>query len=596
MSQQYNTNGQQSELGPILDFLPERAVIGCVLSDPSVLENVTAILQPEHFLSPACKTIFTVLLEMAGSGVKIDLVTLVNHLWTAGHLNTVGGRAALSELEQEAPPPGHALQHARSVREASIKRQIHQRTLEIQKAVSEGRSLDDVMSLCGDLQRFESTADGTGYKGLATLTPASTVRPLKTDWAWNGLIPINALTVLAGNPGLGKSTIALEKAAQWSRGLVDGDFEGCPVDVIISSAEDSPAHTLIPRLTAAGGDLSRIHFIGMPREGSVDSIALPDDVHAIRRAMEQVAAKILIIDPLACHLNQTINSWRDADIRRALSPMAEMAENLGAAVLAIVHLNKGNYSEAQYKISGSTGIVAAARSVLLVAEDPEDESACVLAHLKCNLSPKAISRRYTTVERRIPSEGGDILTSAIVWGDEAPGLTASSVLNAKKDPEELSATEEAMEWLEGHLGGLALAAKQVVAEARKMGIKERTLKRARQALGVQAFKNGFGKDGVWTWQLPAKEAKGGQDATKEGQYHKLGPLSRTPQKKAIFPITYPKGANLQILALLAVRMSRTAPRFPLTYPQNRLRRPLPTYSDYPRNKMVCPHIRFRYRR
>ncbi|MCA9469822.1 MAG: AAA family ATPase [Nitrospira sp.] len=379
------------------------------------------------------------------------------------------------------------------------------------------------------------------------LTTAATVIPQKTDWAWEGRIPLNTLTVFAGNPGLGKSTITVEKTAQWSKGLVESDLKGRPVDVAIASAEDSFAHTLVPRLMAAGADLTRVHFIEKEKKGERSSISIPKDVPAIEKAMQKHQAKVLVIDPLACHINGGINSWRDTDIRRALSPLAELADTLEAVVLVIVHLNKANYSEALYKVGGSTGIVAAARSVLLVAEDPDDEGGKVLTHLKCNLGPKAVSKKYSIQEQIVWVDGKQINTSSIVWGDDAPELTASSVLSVKKDQEKLSANLEAIKWLEGLLCDLPLSQKRIIEESRKMGIKDRTLHRAKKALGVRSFKNGFGKEGAWTWQIPTKPANGGPELLKDGQYSPLGNLSKTPHEKSKFSNGFSKDCQPQFI-------------------------------------------------
>ena len=76
-----------------------------------------------------------------------------------------------------------------------------------------------------------------------------------------------------------------------------------------------------------------------------------------------------------------MNSHRDQDVRRALAPLAKLAEDTGAAVLIVRHLNKSSGGNPLYR-GGSIGIIGAARSALLVASHPEDESRRVLATLK----------------------------------------------------------------------------------------------------------------------------------------------------------------------------------------------------------------------
>ena len=93
------------------------------------------------------------------------------------------------------------------------------------------------------------------------LVRADTITPQRTDWVWEGRMPHRDIIVLCGDADVGKTMIALDRGARWTRGLCEGIFKDVPVDVLIASAEDSPAHTLIPRLKAAGADLTRFHII-----------------------------------------------------------------------------------------------------------------------------------------------------------------------------------------------------------------------------------------------------------------------------------------------------------------------------------------------
>lgn len=93
-----------------------------------------------------------------------------------------------------------------------------------------------------------------------TTVPASAVTPETPQFAWDGRVPLGAVTVLAGPPGHGKTQFAIRVCARATRGKLDGDLAGAPAEVLWVSAEDSLEHTLNPRAIAAGADLDRLHF------------------------------------------------------------------------------------------------------------------------------------------------------------------------------------------------------------------------------------------------------------------------------------------------------------------------------------------------
>jgi hypothetical protein len=174
-----------------------------------------------------------------------------------------------------------------------------------------------------------------------------------------------------------------------------------------------------------------------------------------------------------------VNSWRDQDVRRALSPLAAMAADTRVAVVLVAHLNKKEGSSAMYRGGGSIGIVAASRAAFLVAKDPEDEERRVLAPLKFNLGPRPQARTF-----RI--EGAENGSSRVAWEGTSP-LTVDQLL----EKQTVNKLEEAMEFLLRELaGGFRLAA-EVEARAAEAGISRRTLDRARKRLGVSVRREGF---------------------------------------------------------------------------------------------------------
>jgi len=319
------------------------------------------------------------------------------------------------------------------------------------------------------------------------------VKPERVEWIWRGRIPKGKLTIIEGDPGDGKSTLTTDMAARKSVGRSWPDGEECESGgVVLCSAEDGLADTIRPRLDAAGGDPERVLALAtVPDSDSERLLSIPKDLNIIRRGIERVGASVVVIDPLSAFLPENVNTHRDADVRRALAPTAKLAEDTGVAIVVVRHLNQAKGGNPLYRGQGSIGIVAAARSALLVARHPEDEDRRVLASLKSNLAKPVPSLTFALVE----SANG---SARVEWKGETT-LSAAALLAAPADPEERSALEDAMEFLRNELESGPVESTQVSKDARAAGITEITLKRAKSTLGVRSRKQA---DGPWAWEMP----------------------------------------------------------------------------------------------
>jgi hypothetical protein len=334
----------------------------------------------------------------------------------------------------------------------------------------------------------------------ARLISAASVRRERVEWLWRLRIAKRALTLLVGDPGLGKSMLECSIAARLSR---------LGLNSILATAEDSIAAVVRPRLEAAGADLERIAFVRMIDEAGEDGLRLPDDVAALESAVEEIGAAFVSIDPLTAHLPADVNSWRDQSIRLALAPLHLMAERQGCAVTAIVHLNKMLSAEPLRRIGGSVGLPAAARSVLLLARDPDDPDGDegtrrVLAHVKTNYGALAPSLTFAIEPVLLSPLDGEpeVETARLVKLGESEHR-GEALLSRRGDPEERSEIDDAIAFLRDELGqGRNVVAGAVQKKARSAGISPRTLARAKARLGVKSEKHGWGDAGVWTWSLP----------------------------------------------------------------------------------------------
>jgi hypothetical protein len=333
-----------------------------------------------------------------------------------------------------------------------------------------------------------------------TLRVASSVAMKPVKWGIQDRVPLGMLTVLAGRGGLGKGTIAADWAAQLSKGLAAGALAGKPSSVIISSTEDTEKETLAPRLAAAQADMARVHFIHLHRGGVDGSLSIPEDIDILHQAIQQADAKFIIIDPLMSHLSATLNGWNDQEIRRALTPLSRLAEQMQIAVLVIAHLNKDSKKEAIDRIGGSVGISNTARSVLFCGTDPQDPDGGIrmLAHPKCNVGREQPTLRYQIDEVLVEVEPEPIKTTRIVWLGEAPGYSADDLVG-RPEPMSRDDRERALTWLGDALPiGSRKRQTDLEADAEKNQISKWALRKAKIILQVKSKKTGFNPT-VWWW-------------------------------------------------------------------------------------------------
>ena len=408
--------------------------------------------------------------------------------------------------------PGY--RHARQVREALMAAGIAQvDVLESDRA----KDVTEHFALGGTFDDFRPArpepAPTAAVSELAVSVNLSTIDPGRPQWLWEDRIAYGAINLWDGDPGATKSTGTLDIAARVTNGApmpLDGPGIARPVgDVVLLSAEDSPSDTIVPRLLAAGANRERVHLMTganhRDSEGHLTCgpVELPRDVGALTELVVNTKARLVVIDVLVAYLGMT-NTWRDGDVRAALTPLAAMAEATGVAVLAVRHLSKGSLGgPALYRGGGSIGITGAARVVLMAGRDPTDSEGQrrVLAVAKNNLAPIPRSITYEVV--------GDPMwhASRIKWGRTCDVAADDLGWKPGKGGEKRA---DIGEWLAAILAQGPMAWAELRTLGRHEGFSESYLRQVADDIGVVKERQGFGKDMHSTWRLPGPP--GGDDA------------------------------------------------------------------------------------
>jgi hypothetical protein len=367
----------------------------------------------------------------------------------------------------------------------------------------------------------KSADDAVAWKGLnkpppkpkrSAAVPITDFESRPIEWLWEGRIPLGKLTIVDGDPDMGKSVITnADIAARVTTGkpMPDGsEGIGIPRQVGLIVAEDDIGDTVRPRLEAAGADLERVFLLPVQRndKGQVIPLVIPDDLVALEHMIRKTRAAMVIIDPITAFLPERTNTHNDASVRKALGPLKEMAERTGAAVVMIRHLNKSGGGKALYRGGGSIAFSGSARSGLMVERIPDDpEGWCGLAQVKGNLSRKVktMTYRIVSVKEQQPDFPYDV--PVIEWGGESD-LTADQLFAKKDARKNAPAREAAKQFLLEVLKDGPVVFADVEAEAKASGHSMDTVKRAAEDLGVEKtrLRNEGGKKTIkaWEWALP----------------------------------------------------------------------------------------------
>ena len=352
-----------------------------------------------------------------------------------------------------------------------------------------------------------------------SLLRASDIIPEPINWLWPGWLAAGKMHILGGAPGTGKTTIAMALAGTISTGgrWPDGSRSQTG-NVIIWSGEDDPSDTLVPRLALAGADLNKVFFVADVREGGKSRSFDPArDIEALRRKLIEIGGvKLLIVDPIVSAI--TGDSHKNAEVRRGLQPLADLAVSMKCALLGITHFSKGTGGrDPVERITGSLAFGAMARVVMVAAKHLEQSddggTKRILLRAKSNIGPDDGGFEYDFQQAELKSMPG-ISASTVRWGGVVEGhardlLAAAEAVNDDSD-DDGGALGDAKQFLLDLLADGPQPARVIRAEAIDAGHSQATLRRAKTDLGITTKK--IGVKGGWEWQLPRRCSIKSEDA------------------------------------------------------------------------------------
>ena len=309
-------------------------------------------------------------------------------------------------------------------------------------------------------------------KNELKLISISEIQIEDVQWLWHPYVPLGKLTIVQGDPGEGKTSFVLAVISALTRGdpLPECEEAAKPVNVIYQTAEDGLADTIKPRLEMVGANCSRVLVI----DDSSRELTLSDV--RLERAIRKTKARLIVLDPLQAYLGSGVDMHRANEVRPVLKRVAAMAERTKCAVILIGHMNKAQGLKSGYRGLGSIDFRAAARSVLLVGRSREDETLRVVVHDKSSLAAEGPAILFS-----LDSESG------FSWKGFCDA-TASELLSGSGPS--VTKTEQAEKLIRDLIVDGEISSEELLNRALALGISERTLKIAKQTLGVTAVRRG----------------------------------------------------------------------------------------------------------
>jgi putative DNA primase/helicase len=341
---------------------------------------------------------------------------------------------------------------------------------------------------------------------------AENVEMLHIDWLWKGHLAIGMLEMISGVPEMGKSQVQVDMCARVTNGWAWPDgTPGCtPSNVLMLAAEDSWTHVVVPRLCAAGADMSKVIYIRDIfdiKTQANQGFMIQEHCAALEEAVIANKVLLLTIDPITAFMGGKMDAHKATEVRDVLNPLKQLAERAKCAVSILTHPAKNASNKARDQFIGSQAFIALARIGHLVVEEVTKDGGIprkLFTQAKNNIYARMPTLAYRFEQLTVGEhDGNPVVASHVVWDKDSVPISADEAVAAAagttvRTPDKTEAETFIREALEAG----PVKVRDLEKMAKEAGIGWATVKNAKDKCRVIVKRHGMGKDGYWTWELP----------------------------------------------------------------------------------------------
>ena len=325
-------------------------------------------------------------------------------------------------------------------------------------------------------------------------TRMSQIKREYAEYLFYPYIPKGKLTLIAGLSGGTKTWMCLYLATIIANGgkfITDkeGASDRQPGVVLYQTRENDYPTDVRARLDVLGANLNNIIMLNEDNEdGKGQPLTLSDS--RLKEAIQEQGIQLLILDPIQSYLGADIDMHRANEVRPILDKLISVSAETGCAIILVSHVNKDTNKSALDRILGSCDIRNAARSILFIGGDPDNDQQRILAHAKNSLGQTGRSIAY-----HIDDKAYGVIIDGFAEFDEDDIIKSRQKITREKPSKTLKEAEEML------LGKLDETGYADLDDIRNLGISQSTLYAARNKMNIKSINSGFGSNKKSYWYM-----------------------------------------------------------------------------------------------
>lgn len=362
-----------------------------------------------------------------------------------------------------------------------------------------------------DYERIQQHYEEARAKGFGGAVRMSSVLEERLVWWWPDALARGIVTLLAGDGGMGKSTVAMALGSMVTRGEAPpggAPFER-PRGLVIISAEESASLTIAPRLRAMGADPERVLMLD-PHADPVEFGTGTDGAVRLEKMVAGIDAGMVVLDTGADLFADTRAHEARGEIGQFFRDLGAVAGRFDCMVLVLHHFKKGATEDktVRSKIYGNGAWTNKPRmaGVVMTPEGakPTETTERVLGFgVKSNISRRSVGARVAFSP--VPGYPGITTCSVGPLDDDDLDRHLSARLDDDTQPT-ATKTEQVRDLLDAWLADSPMLASDCEEALAEQGYGDYAVQQGKKAARVTSRRSG----GVWWWcrsgQEPPHEA------------------------------------------------------------------------------------------